>query len=44
MALSTVKTEITGKVWKITAEKGAFSIRAEFGPIEIRKLRIKEEK
>jgi 3-keto-disaccharide hydrolase len=29
---------------KITAEKGAFSIRAEFGPIEIRKLRIKEEK
>lgn len=29
---------------KITADKGAFSIRAEFGPIEIRKLRIKEEK
>jgi len=29
---------------KITAEKGPFTIRAEFGPIEIRKLRIKEEK
>ena len=29
---------------KITAEKGPFTLRAEFGPIEFRKLRFKEEK
>lgn len=28
----------------VKADKSAFGIRAEFGPIEIRKLRIKEEK
>lgn len=29
---------------KITSEKGSFTLRAEFGPIEYRKLRLKEEK